>query len=102
MNAAAYEPDELTVTRGETVAWVHSGGEPHSVTADGDGIPAAATYWASGGFDSERAAREGWSDGEGVVESGHYYTRTFETTGTHEYVCIPHESVGMDGSITVE
>ena len=32
----------------------------------------------------------------------HYYTHTFETTGTHEYVCIPHEAAGMDGSITAE
>jgi len=102
MRAVAFEPAELTVSQGDTVAWVHDGGEAHSVTALGDGIPEGATYWASGGFESEDAARSGWESGEGAVQSGQYYTHTFETTGTHEYVCIPHEAAGMVGSVTVE
>jgi len=76
--------------------------EAHSVSAYGDSIPEDASYWASGGFESEEAARTGWDNGEGAVQSGHYYTHTFETTGTHDYFCIPHEGAGMEGSITVE
>ncbi|WP_324664530.1 DUF5059 domain-containing protein [Haloarcula sediminis] len=102
MNAVAFEPADLTVSQGDTVAWVHSAGEPHSVTAYGEEIPDGATYWASGDFDSEDAARSGWENGEGAVGSGQYYTHTFETTGTHQYVCIPHEAAGMEGSVTVE
>ncbi|WP_277542990.1 DUF5059 domain-containing protein [Haloarcula laminariae] len=102
MNAVAFEPADLTVSQGDTVAWVHSAGEPHSVTAYGEEIPDGATYWASGGFDSEDAARSGWENGEGAVQSGQYYTHTFETTGTHQYCCIPHEAAGMTGSVTVE
>jgi plastocyanin len=102
MKAVAYDPAELTVSQGDTVAWKYAAGEPHSVSAYGDGIPDGATYWASGGFESEEAARSGWEDGKGAVASGQSYVRTFETTGTHEYFCIPHEAAGMVGTVTVE
>ncbi|QLH84493.1 DUF5059 domain-containing protein [Halosimplex pelagicum] len=102
MTAVAFEPAELTVSAGDTVAWTHAGGEAHSVTATEDSLPDGATYWASGDFDSESAAREGWENGKGAVGSGQSFVRTFETTGTHEYVCIPHEAAGMTGSVTVE
>ncbi|WP_135664280.1 DUF5059 domain-containing protein [Halorhabdus rudnickae] len=102
MTAAAFEPAELTVESGEKVAWKFAGGEPHTVTAVGDGIPEDADYWASGDFDSEEAAREGWENGAGAVQPGQSYVHTFETTGEHGYVCIPHEVVGMEGTVIVE
>jgi plastocyanin len=102
MTAVAYEPETVEISQGDTVAWVHAGGEPHTVTAYGDGIPDDAGYWASGDFSSEQAAREGWENGEGAVQDGEYYERAFETTGTHEYVCIPHEAAGMVGEVVVE
>lgn len=79
-----------------------AGGEPHSVNEYEDGIPKETEYWASGGFSSEQEAREGWEEGEGAVQKGEYYERTFETTGTHEYFCIPHEAAGMVGEVVVE
>ena len=102
MNAAAFEPAELTVSQGDTVAWPHAAGEAHSVSAYQDDVPEDAGYWASGGFESEEAARTGWENGQGAVQSGQTYVHTFETTGTHEYFCIPHEAAGMVGSVTVE
>ncbi|MDS0220632.1 DUF5059 domain-containing protein [Haloarcula sp. S1AR25-5A] len=102
MEAVAFAPEELTVSVGDTVAWEHVGGEPHSVTAVEDEIPSEATYWASGGFESESAAREGWENGEGAVQSGQSYVHTFETAGEHGYVCIPHEAAGMVGTVIVE
>jgi plastocyanin len=101
-NAVAFDPETVEVSQGDTVAWVYAGGEPHSVTAYSDGIPEDADYWASGGFSSEQEAREGWENGEGAVTEGTYYEHTFETTGTHEYVCIPHEAAGMVGEVVVE
>jgi plastocyanin len=100
--AVAYDPEQLTVSVGDTVAWPHAAGEAHTVFAYGDGIPEEADYWASGGFDSEAAAREGWEDGQGAVRSGESYVHTFETPGTHEYFCAPHEAAGMVGSVVVE
>jgi len=71
-------------------------------TADGDGETDDADYCASSDFDSEQTARDGWEEGQGAVQSGQSFVHTFETTGTHEYVCIPHEAASMVGSVTVE
>ena len=102
MTAVAFEPAELTVTVGDKVAWKYAAGEAHSVTAYEDKIPEGASYWASGGFESQSAAETGWDEGKGAVQSGHSYVHTFETTGTHEYFCIPHEAAGMVGTVVVE
>jgi len=102
VRAVAFEPQELTVSAGDTVAFAHRAGEAHTVVAYEDGIPGGAEYWASGGFDSESAAREGWENGEGAVQSGQSYVHTFETAGEHEYFCTPHEAAGMTGTIVVE
>jgi len=102
MQAVAFDPAELTVSVGETVAWRWAAGEAHNAVAYEDGIPEDATYWASGGFESEAAARTGWENGEGAVQSGRAYVHTFETPGTHEYFCVPHEAAGMVGTVVVE
>lgn len=60
------------------------GGIGHSVTAYGDEIPDDAAYFASGGFDSEDAARDAYPD-EGNIPGGESYSHTFETAGTYEY-----------------
>lgn len=101
MQAVSFDPAERTIQVGETVAWTHAGGEAHTVTAVEDDLPAGATYWASGGFESESAAREGWEDGTGAVQSGQSFVHTFETAGEHPYVCIPHEAAGMAGTVVV-
>lgn len=102
MQAVAFDPEELTIQQGDTVAWRHAAGEPHNVVAYEDEIPDDAEYWASGDFDSESAAREGWNNGVGAVQSGQSYVRTFETAGEHGYVCVPHEAAGMVGTVVVE
>jgi plastocyanin len=102
MQAVAFEPEELTIQQGDRVAWKHAAGEPHNVVAYEGEIPGNAEYWASGGFESEKAAREGWEEGKGAVQSGQSYVHTFEATGTHEYFCVPHEAAGMVGSVVVE
>jgi len=101
MTAVAFEPAELTVETGDTVAFEHVGGEAHSVTAYEEKIPDGADYWASGGFDSQEKAVTGWESGKGAVRSGQSFVHTFETAGTHEYCCIPHKGAGMKGKIVV-
>jgi plastocyanin len=102
MQAVAFEPEELTVTVGDTVAFEHAAGEAHNVVAYEGEIPEGAEYWASGGFDSQEAAEAGWEDGKGAVQSGQSYVHTFETPGTHGYYCVPHEAAGMVGTVVVE
>jgi plastocyanin len=48
-----------------------------------DVIPAEAVYFASSGFESERAARNRVT--EGLIAPGENYEHTFEQSGTYGY-----------------
>lgn len=97
-----YAPKRIEVDAGTTVTWENTGNIGHTVTAYDDSIPEGASYFASGGFDSQDAAVDGYeSDTEGNLEAGESYEYTFETTGTYEYYCIPHEMNGMVGFVKV-
>jgi plastocyanin len=43
----------------------------------------------------------GWKGHEPIENEGFTYSHTFETLGTYEYYCQPHESAGMVGTIEV-
>lgn len=95
-----FEPDALTVSAGDTVVWENVSQTGHTVTAYADGIPAEADYFASGGFATEQAARSAYPDGD--IGGGATFEHTFSVPGTHEYFCVPHEGVGMTGTVEVE
>ena len=95
-----FQPETVTVGSGGTVAWTNDSDVGHTVTAYEDKIPPEASFFASGGFDSEAAARNNLSDG--MVAPGESYEHTFEESGTYEYYCIPHESSGMVGTVEVK
>ena len=95
----AFDPVRVTVDAGTTVEWVNDSDVPHTVTAYEDRIPPGASYFASGGYGSERAARTDLRDG--LLGPGETYAHMFETRGTHEYVCLPHEGSGMRGTVVV-
>lgn len=94
-----FDPKTLEVSVGTTVTWTNVGSVGHTVTARDGGIPEEAEYFASGGFDSESAARDDMS--EGLIREDESYEHTFEVAGTYDYVCIPHESAGMTGTVRV-
>jgi plastocyanin len=95
-----FAPDSTAVAPGTTVVWENVGNIAHSVTAYEDDIPDDAEFFASGGLESEAAARSAYPD-QGEVAGGESYEHTFEAQGTYEYFCIPHESVGMVASLEV-
>mgnify|MGYP006287548323 CR=1 FL=1 len=95
-----FEPKEIRVSVGTTVTWENVGAIGHTVTAYEDEIPDGAEYFASGGFDSQEAAADGYPEKGNITEGG-TYEHTFETTGTYEYYCIPHEMNGMVGTVKV-
>lgn len=100
-----FEPDELTINVSDTVVWENVGESGHTVTAYEEEIPDDAEYFASGEFDSEEAARDAYSPGDtdsGDIPGGESYEYIFETPGTYEYFCIPHENAGMVGTIDVQ
>ena len=95
-----YDPVRVSVRPGTTVRWENDSDVGHTVTAYENEIPADAAFFASGGFDSESAARSKLSDG--MIAPGESYEHTFEVAGTYEYYCIPHESSGMVGTVEVK
>src|SRR5215208_6955883 len=74
-----FEPANITVEPGTTVTWVQSGNNPHTTTSY-DGL---------------------WDSGMIEGGSGGTFSFTFEEPGTYDYFCIPHEQLGMIGSVTV-
>ena len=100
MQEMQFQPSRLSIAPGTTVEWENDSDVPHTVTAYEDRIPDDADYFASGDFQSERAARNDVSSG--LVEPGETYRHTFDEPGSYEYYCIPHESAGMVATIVVE
>ena len=74
-----FDPANITVEPGTTVTWVQSGNNPHTTTSY-DGL---------------------WDSGMIEGGSGGTFSFTFEEPGTFDYFCIPHEQLGMIGSVTV-
>ncbi|WP_276256108.1 halocyanin domain-containing protein [Halomontanus rarus] len=75
-----YSPAAIAVDSGTTVVWEWTGdGGGHDVVADG------------GSFESELQTSEGDT-----------FEHTFDDTGTYEYYCNPHVSMGMKGAVVVE
>ncbi|EMA18575.1 plastocyanin/azurin family copper-binding protein [Haloarcula argentinensis] len=102
MSAKAYRPVRIAVEPGTTVRWLNTSKQGHSVTAYEDEIPDEADYFASGGFDTEQAARDNWgSSSGGTMYEGDDFTHTFEELGEYPYFCIPHERAGMVGTVFV-
>ncbi len=102
MTSMAFEPATLAVEAGTAVVWRNTNSRAHTVTAYEEGIPDGAEYFATGGFDSEAAAREQWyENGDGNLFGGETFSYTVEVPGTYEYFCIPHEGGGMVGTIEV-
>lgn len=88
-----FGPAEAHARVGQTVRWRNVSSEVHTVTADPTAVldPARVRLPAGAAtFDS------------GDIGPGAEYTRTFTVAGRYEYVCRPHESVGMVGTIIIE
>jgi plastocyanin len=101
--ARRFEPDQITVSTGETVVWKNTSSPPHTVTAYEDDIPGGSDFFASGAAGSEDAARDAWNDEfGGALNTGDTYEYTFTVAGEYSYFCIPHEVSGMRGVVVVE
>ena len=75
-----FGPPAIAVSPGTTVTWVWTGrGGTHNVVS------------TSGAFTS----------GQLVETKGHTFTYTFDNPGVFRYICNPHQSLGMKGSVFV-
>lgn len=102
MTPSAFQPRELTVPVGTEVVWLNNSDRGHTVTAYEGALPDGAEFFASGGYDSESAARDAWQDAGGKIDTCGSFAHTFEVPGTYQYFCIPHEKAGMVGTVVVE
>ena len=87
-----FDPIGLFVEAGETVTFEIESGS-HSATAYSEDTSSASVTRIPDGaaaFNSEI-----------LSEQGATYEHTFETTGTYDYFCLPHKTLGMVGRIVV-
>jgi plastocyanin len=87
-----FEPKTITVKVGDTVVWKNVSDSTHSVTD----VSSLATTAQDASLPS--GAKEFNS---GLMPPGKEYSHTFTVTGTYKYFCIPHEEVGMVGTVIV-
>ena len=88
-----YEPVNVTIKAGETVEWLNNGGVVHSVTAvpgDASSPKDVALPMGAATFDS------------GFMPPGGTFDYTFTVPGTYRYFCVPHEKLGMVGTVVVK
>lgn len=103
MRPTAFDPQTITIAKGEAVVWENTGTRDHTVTAYENSLPDGAEFFASGDYEGEQAARDAWANSSGgALSNGDRFTHTFEIPGEYEYFCIPHESGGMMGTVVVE
>lgn len=88
----AFRPETVTIRQGQTVEWRNQSLLTHTVTnkagkaADPTDVsmPAGAQHFSA------------------EVPSGQVFRHAFTVPGTYRYVCLPHESLGMRGTVIVE
>lgn len=86
-------PDTVTIEAGQTVQWNNTSLLAHSVTGD----PSQSTI--EGSVQLPEGAEPFDS---GMLDPEQTFTHSFNTPGTYQYFCIPHEGAKMFGWIIVE
>jgi plastocyanin len=111
--------DDLKVKVGDTVEWVQKADQaPHTISffSGGDETPETLTVGGKVYQNPDAAKPVGGAvyDGTGVASSGYLwgtknptggprtYSLRFTKAGHFEYICIPHDSMGMMAYVTVE
>lgn len=92
-NSKRFEPAQITIKVGQTVQWVNTSDQVHTVTDDpnrahahGDStLPPGAKPFNSGALKARQT-----------------FSYTFAVPGTYHYFCLPHEEQHMVGVVVVE
>ena len=94
-----FEPASLTIKPGDGVKWIMVSGAPHNVQFKAGQFPAAAEAQLTTNMQSATGLM-----GPMMMQPNEEYTVSFAglPAGTYNYVCTPHEMMGMTGSIVVQ
>jgi plastocyanin len=90
-----FAPEKAKIYVGDTVTWNFKS-KGHNVSARPKDHPEVEIPDKAEPF----ASYEGHKSYQ-IVPKGESYSYTFETPGTYTYVCIPHTSSGMIGTVMV-
>lgn len=88
-----FNPAQVSINAGQTVAWRNTSRYPQTVTCDPRLVSDPSHVSLPPGaqaFDS------------GVINTNTTYSHTFDTPGTYQYVSLPFESQNMVGTVTVQ
>jgi len=88
-----FDPASVTISKGGTVTWQNSSSTVHSATFD----PSKATNQADVALPSGVKPFD-----SGLLQAGQSWSHTFTDAGTYKYTCIPHETLGMHGTVIVQ
>jgi plastocyanin len=85
---------------GQSVKFVTVSGGPHNVTFDQQDIPEGAAPT----LDQDMPRQQAKLTGPLVTNPDDSYTITFKGAkpGSYKFYCLPHQSLGMQGTIIVE
>lgn len=95
-----FEPQDITIHEGDAVKWVVVSGVPHNVVFDSAQAPAAVKAQLAANMTEPIQPLQG----KFLMSPGESYTVSFGKIppGKYYYYCLPHDMLGMHGTITVE
>ena len=95
-----FDPATLTIAVGDTVQFVNVSGGPHNIQFDKDHIPAGAKEV----LNRNMKQRMGDLQGPFLTSPNQVYSISFAGApkGTYVFLCLPHQALGMKGTITVQ
>jgi plastocyanin len=95
-----FDPAHLTIKEGDGVKFVMVSGGPHNVAFDSTAIPAGATAQLKANMPNQMAPLQS----NFMMNDGESYTVSFGKLpkGVYNFHCVPHVSLGMKGTITVQ
>ncbi len=88
-----FDPATVTIAKGGTVTWKNVSSTQHTSTDD----PSKAVNKSDA---SLPAGAQPWDSG--LLNPGQTFSHTFTVAGTYKYFCIPHETLGMLGTVNVQ
>lgn len=97
------EPDGPTVEVGPNDEFVFTPGTEEPLTVESG--TTVTFVWKSNTHNvvvNSQPDGANWEGHEPIENDGFSTEFTFETPGTYEYVCEPHETLGMVGTVVVE